>query len=455
MEVKKIWQGVLSDIELTVSRGVYVAFFSQTELLAIEEGVAKIGCHNPYISTILEERYYSLIKSTLEKLAKKEKISLVFKNLQREQDNEKREDKNFGPLFSDVSGLDQREENIRIVPNSAGLRKDFTFEVFAVSPSNQLAYAAAEAVSRDPGKAYNPFFLWGGVGVGKTHLMQAVGWEALKRNPALKVIYCAGEDFTNEIVEAIRQKKTAGFKSRYRNADILLIDDVQFIAGKETVQEEFFHTFNAIHRGGGQIILTSDRSPSEISKLEDRLRSRFEGGMTADIAPPDFELRTAILLIKSKARGKEIPIEAAKILSANIADTRRLEGTLIKMLALSEMKKVPITTELAMEVLGKAPILELKKVTAEEVVAAVCTYFDLKTKNIKGEKRNRPIALPRQILMYLLRRELNLPYMEIGGILGGRDHTTIMHGEEKVANMIIKSERLRTDVEKIRQKIFG
>lgn len=449
MQEKKIWQTALSEIEITVSRGVFVAFFSQTILEKINNKIATISCPSIYVSSILEERYYSLLKTTLEKHLKEDKISLVFTGRQKEN----REDVEmgaYGPLFEKSTTESSQTYN----NNPIGLREDFSFDSYAVSSSNQLAFAAAEAVARQPGKAYNPFFIWGGVGVGKTHLMQAVGREAWKRSPDMKIIYCSGEDFTNEIVEAIRNKKTAGFKSRYRSAGILLIDDVQFIAGKDTVQEEFFHTFNAIQRGGGQIILTSDRPPSEIAKLEDRLRSRFEGGMIADIAPPDFELRTAILLIKARAKGKEMPIEIAKTLSANITDNRKLEGALIKLLATAEIRKVPITSELALEILGEKNTTEHKKTTAEEVVKTVCDYFNLKLTAIRGEKRERPVAQPRQILMYLLRRELSLPYMEIGDILGGRDHSTIIHGEEKIARLLSSSEKIREDVEKIKGRIY-
>lgn len=450
MEEKRVWQGVLAEIEVTVSRGVFVAFFSQADLVSLEKNVATISCPNTYISTILEERYYSLLKTTLEKHLKKERISLVFSGGIKPARKDGGEN-DFGPLFNNK---EEEQDLITNSPKPDGLRGDFTFETFAVSSSNQLAFAAAEAVSRQPGKAYNPFFVWGGVGVGKTHLMQAVGWEVWKKTPAIKIIYCSGEDFTNEIVEAIRTKRTAGFKSRYRSAEVLLIDDVQFIAGKETVQEEFFHTFNAIHRGGGQIILTSDRPPSDISKLEDRLRSRFEGGMIADIAPPDFELRSAILLIKAKAKGKELPIDVAKILAANITDNRKMEGALIKLLATADLKKLPITKDLALEILGERSKTEHKRATAEGAMSAVCGYFDLKPTLIKGGKRDRPIARPRQILMYILRTELNLPYVEIGDILGGRDHSTIIHGEKKISRMVVESTSLREDVEKIKEKLY-
>lgn len=433
-------------MEMSVSRGVFLTLFSKTEIKSFENGVATIACGNPYVSSMLEERYYSLIASSLSKQLKFDKVSLIFVATGKTE-RKKEPESEMGPLF------EQKNEQRTEVPLvSTNLRPDFNFESFAVSGSNQLAYAAAEAVAATPGKAYNPFFIWGGVGVGKTHLMQAAGWAILHKNPSLKVIYCAGEDFTNEIVEAIRQKKTSSFKNRYRSADVLLIDDVQFIAGKDTVQEEFFHTFNTIHRSGGQIMLTSDKPPSEIAKLEDRLRSRFEGGMTVDISPPDFELRTAILLIKSKARGKELPIETAKVLAENINDTRRLEGTLTKLMAVAQMQNRELSAAFARELLGEAPKEKNNKVSPQEMLEAVCEYFDLKPSQIKGDKRDRPIALPRQILMYLLKTELSLPHEEIGGFLGGRDHTTIMHGVEKIKKMVLESERTREDIRRVKEK---
>lgn len=447
MDTKKVWQAILSEIEISVSRGTFLTFFSSTEFSSYENGVVTISCPNSYSSTMIEERYYGLIKSVLAKHLKEEKFSLVFvvsHRIAKKTSNEE-----VGPLFSETENFQETKITSQYV-----LKQDFTFETFAVSGSNQLAHAAATAVAKNPGTAYNPLFLWGGVGVGKTHLMQAVGNALLQKNRLLRVVYCAGEEFTNEIIEAIRNKKTAAFKEHYRKAGVLLIDDVQFIAGKQTVQEEFFHTFNAVHRAGGQIILTSDRPPSEISRLEDRLRSRFEGGMTVDISPPDFELRTAILLIKAKRAGREIPIDVAKALAANITDTRKLEGTLTKMFTISEMKKMAITPDLANEVLGSTPKTLQKSVTAKEVIDVVCNYYNLRQSVLKSDKRDRPIAEPRQILMYLLKNELKMPYMEIGGVIGGRDHTTIMYGVEKISKMLLTSDKLREDVDNIKRKLF-
>ncbi|MBM3205575.1 chromosomal replication initiator protein DnaA, partial [Candidatus Shapirobacteria bacterium] len=299
--------------------------------------------------------------------------------------------------------------------------------------------------------------LYGGVGVGKTHLMQAIAHEVLKRNPRAKIIYCMGEEFTNEIVNAIREKTTKEFKQKYRSTRLLMVDDIQFIAGKTAVQEEFFHTFNAIWRVGGQIVLTSDRKPEEISKLEDRLRSRFEGGLTIDIEPPDFELRTAILLIKAQQKNIKLPMDVAQLIASNITSTRKLEGFLIRLMTESQTKKQAITLELTHALLGQdnGTIFPQKMVKPREVLSTVASFYNLRLSDLVGPKRDKKIALPRQIVMYLLRNDLKVSLMDIGRFLGDRDHTTIMHGVEKVTRFLPESEDLRVEMVGIRKKLYG
>jgi chromosomal replication initiator protein len=337
------------------------------------------------------------------------------------------------------------------------LRQDFTFENFAVSSTNQMAHAAAIAVSKALGKAYNPLFLYGGVGVGKTHLMQAVAHEVLKKNPRLKVICCTGEEFTNEIVNAIRKKTTQEFKQKFRTTKLLMVDDIQFIAGKDRAQEEFFHTFNSVWRAGGQIILTSDRRPEEISKLEDRLRSRFEGGLTIDIQPPDFELRTAILLIKAQQRKFNLPMDIAQLIASNITSTRKLEGFLTRIMTEAITRKEPLTVELVSAIIGKSngAVISQRLVKPKEVISAVANHFEIKIADLTGERRQKIIVVPRQVLMYLLRTELKIQLVEIGRLLGGRDHSTIIHGVEKITHSLPTSEQLRVDIAGIKQRLYG
>lgn len=446
MENLKLWQTVLTELEVQVSKPVYGTIFSKTSLISLEGGVATIGCPNPLIQKMIETRYYSLLKNTLDKHTSGNN-SLVFTVKRLEEP--KRE---TGPLFEETESLPE-------IARRAHLNPLFTFENFAVSGSNQMAYAAATAVARSPGNAYNPLFLYGGVGVGKTHLMQAIGHVLLNRGRDFKMIYCTGEEFTNEIIDAIQTKTTKKFKEKYRSAQAFLIDDIQFIAGKNAVQEEFFHTFNTIQREGGQIVLTSDRPPAEIAKLEARLQSRFEGGLTIDITPPDFELRSAILLIKAKQRGINLPMDVAQVLAANISSTRRLEGTLIRLLTEAETKKIPITPELAKSILGKtngqAAPDQKRKVSADEVLEAVTNRFDLKISALKGPKRDKVLVLARQTAMHLLRIDCGYPFAKIGEVLGGRDHTTIMHGVEKISTLLSTNENLREDISWIKRKLWG
>lgn len=436
--MENTWKKVLSEIQLEVSPATFVTLFKKTRLMTVDENVATIGCGSPILSNLIETRYYSLLKKTLDKHLNKN-LSLVFKSVASEDkkiNNEAQKEKPIGPLFTSPP----LEDVIR----KARLNIFYTFDNLAVSGTNQLAFAAAQMVAKKMNGIYSPLFIYGGVGVGKTHLMQAVANDILSRKPNTRIVYSMGEEFTNELIFSIRSKNTQIFKDKFRNAQVLLIDDVQFIAGKDTVQEEFFHTFNAIMSQGGQIILTSDKSPSEIKKLERRIASRFEGGLTVDIEPPDFGLRTAIILIKAKIRGINLPIEAAKVLAQNIEDARALEGALIRLATESQLRNAPIDEAMAHKVCGTKQ--DKVRVTKDELLAATCSFYNLKPGFILGPKRNASLALPRQVLMYLLRQELNLTLSEIGGLLGGRDHTTVMHGIEKVEKLLHNSTSLKEDI---------
>jgi chromosomal replication initiator protein len=323
-------------------------------------------------------------------------------------------------------------------------------------PSNQLAHAAAEAVSKSLGSAYNPLFIWGGVGVGKSHLMGAVGNLALRENNNLKTLFCTGEDFTNDIVEGIRNKSTHEVRNRYRKLDLLLVDDVQFIAGKDTVQEEFFHTFNAVSSAGGQVILTSDRPPAEISKLELRLRSRFEAGLIVDIAPPDFELRCAITQIKAQEKGLTLESDHIQMIAANTDGARPIDGILTKLLTINHMNHQPITTSVVEQALSKK-LEENNKVTIrstpDEAIDKVSKYFSVGKRALLGEKRSRPIARPRQVLMYILRTHMGIPLEEVGRLVGGRDHTTVMHAVDTITKLATVDVNIRGDIQRIKQII--
>ena len=411
--------------------------------------VAEVGCPTSFAKNTIETRYFGLVQDSLSKvLGKNCDLTFIVKG---NPNKVKPSNDAIAPLFSG----EKYGENILEVLQRARLRPSFTFENFAVSSSNQMAHAAAEAVSQSLGDAYNPLFIWGGVGVGKTHLMVAVGNHILRENPDKKVFFCTGEDFTNDIVEGIRNKTTQSFRNKYRKLDLLLIDDIQFIAGKDTVQEEFFHTFNAVTSVGGQIILTSDRPPSEISKLEERLRSRFEAGLIVDVAPPDFELRCAITLIKAKEKGIDLTPEQAQMIAANSESARKIEGLLTKLLTEIHVKKIPISNELIESSFAKNLEMGSKatRSTPDEVTEVVSKYYQVGKRLLLGDSRARPIARPRQILMYILRTHLGIPLEEVGRLVGGRDHTTVMHAVQKITELATMDVQIREDILKIKQSV--
>jgi chromosomal replication initiator protein len=453
MDIDKLWKSVLAELELSVSKATFQTHFASSSLVSINEGVATIGFTNPLMRTLVETRYYSLLKSILDHHTSAN-TSLVFIVVPRRDSA-----KDAGPLFA--SPHEMREEvKVGEIARRLHINPHMTFENFAVSTTNQMAHAAATAVAKSPGAAYNPLLFYGGVGVGKTHLMHSVANAILGRKPGARVVYCMGEEFLNEIVEAIQTKTARQFKQKYRSAQLLMVDDVQFIAGKQTAQEEFFHTFNAVAREGGQIILTSDRPPGEISKLEDRLRSRFEGGLTVDISNPDFELRAAIVNIKAGEMGLVVPSAAAQLVAANITDTRAIEGFLRRLATRAETTKEAITEELVASMLNTrvgdpAAAKPKRRVTVEEALAGVASYFGIKPTAIKGPKRDRPLARPRQVFMYLCKVEMGLTYSDIGGALGGRDHTTIMHGVETITKELSTNQQMRDAVAGIKQQLWA
>lgn len=350
----------------------------------------------------------------------------------------------------------QFEPNIDDVYHKSGITGRLTFDNFAVSPTNQVAYAASQAVAREMARAYNPLFLWGGVGVGKTHLAQSVAKSVLEADPEKTVLFCPGDLFINELVESIRGKSTARFRKKYRKLNLLIIDDVQFIAGKNAVQEEFFHTFNSVVSAGGQIILTSDRPPTEIEKLEDRLRSRFSGGLIVDIQSPDFELRTAILLIKAQEKNIAVDIEIAKMIAEQVADTRGLEGTLISIYAQALSNNnglVDLETVENFFMNKKTQAVSSRRISSSDVIKAVCSYYDVKQTHLKGPIRTEALAFPRQVAMYLLRHELGLKYEEVAYLLRRKDHTTIIHGAGKIERRMMKDPQFKQEIDRIVQTI--
>jgi len=456
---EKLWKNVLNTIKISVSPPVFNTWFLQTFLIDLRKSpgnnsryIAEIGCRSSFVKNTIETRYHGLLQEILSK-SLNSNCEIIFTTKQPPLKDSESAD--TIPLFEKNTKQEEDHEILNIA-RRVGLRPIFSFENFAVSSSNQLAYAAAVAVSKELGTAYNPLFIWGGVGVGKTHLMHAVGNSLIRKNPDIKILCCTGEQFTNDIVEGIKNKTTPLVRQKYRKLDCLLIDDIQFIAGKDTIQEEFFHTFNELVYSGFQVILTSDRPPSEISKLEERLRSRFEAGLIVDIAPPDFELRCAIVQIKAEQMKLNIPMEEVQLIAANLDSARKIEGFLTLLSSKLEVGEESEIQEIIKSLISKninSNQNGLSQKSPSDFITAVSSYYSLQKRSLLGKSRARPVARPRQILMYLLRTELGLTFEEIGKIVGGKDHTTVMHAVDKIMNLLSKNVQIQEDISGIKNKL--
>jgi chromosomal replication initiator protein len=433
--LSSFWNGFLGYLAQNEKRiPVIFSILKQVEPTEITDDSITLTCRNHGGYMFLEKRL-SAVEKELFLYAHKKITVKVLESAVKSKPKE-------APLLS----FEPSPEDIL---SRSGIHGKHDFDNFAASPSNQVAYAAALAVSNNLGTAYNPLFLYGGVGVGKTHLTHAVARKILKTNPDKKVMFCPGDKFTNELIESIQEHTTPRFRKKYRNLDLLIVDDVQFIAGKNSVQEEFFNTFNAIVPAGGQIILTSDRPPNEIKNLEDRLRSRFLGGLIVDIQPPDFELRTAILLIKAQEKGIEIDIEAAKIIAEQISDCRHLEGTLLSIYAKILGIKERIDLDVVESFFTQKVENKSQKVDPADVIKTVCSYYNVRQSQIKSPLRTDSIALPRQIIMYILRDKLKMNLDTAAYTIKRKDHTTVMHATEKISRLMMKDPVFKKDVDNI------
>lgn len=432
-----VWKSTLSEIEKEVSKANFFTLFKHTALLSLEENIATVAAPSAMIVNLLEKRYLSTIKTALEKQTQNDvEIVLVAKAVHNNTLPE-----SSTPLFSE----EEVKKPIQI-GHLPRVRPDFTFETLAVSDSNRLAFVSAESVAKNPGTTYNPLFIYGPVGVGKTHLMQAIANEVYRADPNRKIVYITSEEFTNEVVEAIRSNDTARMKKRFRSASLLIIDDVQFIAGKDRVQEELFHTFNSLIDSGGQIVLSSDRPPSEIKKLEARLSSRFAGGLTVDVEEPDFEMRTAIVLKKAEKFGFSISIDVAKVIAQRQQDVRSLEGALLRAVTEASTKNQELTQTIAEKALNNGEEKTHVIIHPDDIIRSTCEFYNIKPTQLKGPKRDASLVKARQVTMYLLKKELGMTFVEIGNILGGRDHTTVMHGVEKMEGLASEKSTLQEEI---------
>jgi len=436
MDLNTIWKKVKEELKIDLSNGVYKVYIEPTTLISLENNHALVGCTFPAIADKNQKNYYSNFKTALDRhtLADNTLKFEVHTLVQPPTPNTKSIDST--PLFSF-----QKTNSPSISALKSGLHPKYTFDQLIVGNSNNFAYAAAQGIVKNPGLSYNPFFIWGGVGVGKTHLMQAIGHEMLKNNPDLKLRYFPAETFGNDLIASLKTKNMTQFKDKYRQLDCILVDDIQFISGKDFTQEEFFHTFNTLQMAGKQVILTSDRKPNEIKGLEDRLISRFMGGLIVDIQAPDFEMRCAIIQDLAAKKGSLIDTDAASFLAEKIdTNTRELEGKVSEITINAQSKNSPtITLEMVEqafngESLNNNSRLTSEKLTPRHLISVCARHFNIKTGDLTGASRKKELVNARHITAYLLLTQALLPLEEVGHLLGGRDHTIIMNSRDKVAN---------------------
>ncbi len=442
MEAAQAWQATLGQLQLEMPKASYDTWVSSAELIGYDEenNCFQIGVKNAYARDWLESRLSAIMARSLTGLMGCP-VTTEFKVW-----SPNTAIKNISEPVSPSVTLPAAHENCTV-------NNRYRFDNFVVGSDNRLAHAACMAVAENPSRAYNPLFLYGGVGLGKTHLLHAIGNAC--QPSGLNVLYVSSEEFTNDLINAIRTHTTPAFREKYRQVDVLLIDDIQFIAGKESTQEEFFHTFNTLHGQDKQLVISSDRSPKALVTLEERLRSRFEWGLTADIQPPDVETRLAILRAKAERYGREVPADILEMIARQVqSNIRELEGALNRVLAYADLSGITLSMEMAHNALVDF-LPQDKDLQPKDVLEAVSRSFGVSHDRLKGRERTREVALPRQVAMYLLREEGGISLPQIGAMIGGRDHTTVIYGCEKVNNLMETDDRLRRQVMKIREQLYS
>lgn len=449
-----VWQSVLGEIELTVSRASFATWFKQTELLEINNRKAVVGVANIFAKQQLQAKFNTQVISTMKKVGAEVTTIEYVIHSPRLRRNPAASRETTIPLAQTATPSSMSAAPRRRTDNGA-LNERYTFDNFIVGASNDLAFAAAQAAAKNPGSRYNPLFIYGGVGLGKTHLIQAVGNEIKANEPDSKILYVSCETFVNDYLDHVRFKKK-GFADRYRSVDVLIIDDMQFIAGKQATQEGFFHTFNALHQANKQVILTSDKPPRDIPTLEERLRSRFEWGMTVDMQLPDFETRCAILSSKASGHGTDLDRATVEYIASNVqTNIRELEGALNKLLTYCEMSGAALDAQTAAGLIGNIKQSRPHHVTAKQIIERTAKHFQLDPKEMVSPRRDKHIAFPRQIAMYMLRSELHFSFPKIAHELGRKDHTTAIHSVEKIEKGIKLDQVTREHVANVRERIYG
>jgi len=443
--ISDLWEKALKEIEKKISKPSFETWLKSTKAHSLKGDNLVITAPNEFARDWLESRYSNLIGETITDITGEElTIKFIIPQNQSDEDLE---------IKTPPAKMKKDDDPIEIPQNM--LNPKYTFDTFVIGSGNRFAHAASLAVAEAPAKAYNPLFIYGGVGLGKTHLMHAIGHYVIEHNPGAKVVYLSSEKFTNEFINSIRDNKAVDFRNKYRSVDVLLIDDIQFLAGKEQTQEEFFHTFNTLHEESKQIVISSDRPPKEIPTLEDRLRSRFEWGLITDITPPDLETRIAILRKKAKAEGLDIPNEVMLYIANQIdSNIRELEGALIRVVAYSSLINKDINADLAAEALKDIiPSSKPRVVTILDIQRTVGEEYNVKLEDFKAKKRTKSVAFPRQIAMYLSRELTDFSLPKIGEEFGGRDHTTVIHAHEKISNLVQTDTLLQKQIQSIAEQL--
>jgi chromosomal replication initiator protein len=438
----ELWNQALVEVKERIGKQNYDTWIKPIRFASRNKGEIKLEVPNKFFRDWLTEHYLTQIEDVLSSLAK-DSVRVVF------EVNEKLE----GRLTAE-SSIKKEEKDRERQERNTNLIPKYTFDNFIIGASNQFAHAACVAVANQPGDHYNPLFIYGGVGLGKTHLVNAIGHHSVTQRPNLKVVYLSSESFMNELIASLRRDRMDEFKRKFRNVDILILDDVQFIAGKERTQEEFFHTFNSLYDSHKQIVITSDKFPKEIPGIEDRLRNRFEWGLIADIQPPDMETRVAILQKKAEVEGVQLPHDVAIFLASNIdSNVRELEGSLTRLGAFSSLTKATITIDLTKELLRNTLKGAQREITVENIQKTICDYFNIRLGDLKAKRRTQNIALPRQVAMYLCRKYTENSFPAIGDKFGGRDHSTVIHASKTIERKIKEDPHMQKTIEKLERNL--
>lgn len=461
MTNQQLWQAIIGDLEVTLSKMTFGTWFKNTGIIEKNDDYIVVGVPSNFTRDWISSKYHANLLKALKSIAPEVKVIKYYVGHFKEDGNSSQTSENSSKnsekdIVNDRSGSQTQESSQKASLSNGNLNNQYTFDTFVVGQNNELAYAASTAVSKNPGTQYNPLFIYGGVGLGKTHLMHAIGNKYLSSNPKLKILYVTSEKFTNDYVAALGQKRMEGFKNLYRNVDMLLVDDVQFIAGKEQTQEVFFHTFNELRDKGKQIILTADRLPKDIPAIEQRLVSRFEWGMVVDISAPTLETRIAILQTKMGKRNIQFSKEVTEFIAENVVNNiRELEGALNKLIIYQQIENKPLSLDQAKVILANIVKSKKKAVTFTKIAESVANFYGITMEDLLKQSRRKEFVKPRQAAMYIARKELNSSFPAIGDFFGGRDHTTVMHGVEKIENAVTGGDSIKQEIDLILEKIYG